>query len=298
MLKRVQHRQHAQCSWFLVFFLAHSFCAQVACNLWWDWNAGCCDSRWTDHVCWFELLSTLFPECSLPSDSVFPSSPFYRNLFQQSLLTYFCSNFKLLKFSSFSTSFFEKFLWEVSWRTQSYRSPFVLLNILGAVLSGSPAAPQGVQLTCTFICLGNKLIHFMTSSAFSMPRELQPFTFLTCSQICVIAVSNWVCIFRLMRMSLLGMLHAWHMFIVMAENSLILKTWLLFLNWTFWQIWPMLNIILNEYFTIHRVALKPDYKSHMHINTFVMLFTLCLSIMKLQVCFSVISGAKYNPGKA
>lgn len=143
--------------------------------------------------------------------------------------------------------------------------------------SEHPAVPQGVQLTCTFMCLGNKLIHFMTSSAFSMPRELKPFTFLTCSQICVIAVSNWVCIFHLMRMSLLGMIHTWHMFIVMAENSLILKTCLLFffLNWTFWQIWPMLNIILNEYFTIHHVALKPCYKSHIRTLILFWGFSVC-----------------------
>lgn len=167
--------------------------------------------------------------------------------------------------------------------------------------SEHPAVPQGVQLTCTFMCLGNKLIHFMTSSAFSMPRELKPFTFLTCSQICVIAVSNWVCIFHLMRMSLLGMIHTWHMFIVMAENSLILKTCLLFffffkLNF----LTDMAHVKHNFKWILHNspCCTKTLLQiTHTHINTFLRLFSLCLSIMKLQACFSVTSGAKYNPGK-
>jgi len=55
-------------------------------------------------MCWFELLSHSFsPKSSVLLDSIFLSSPFYKKLFQQSLLTYFWSDFKLVKFCSPST---------------------------------------------------------------------------------------------------------------------------------------------------------------------------------------------------
>lgn len=100
-------------------FVAHSSCSQVARNLWWDRNPGCWNFRWTDYVCWFELLSqSFFPESSLPLGSIFPSSPFNRKLCRQS------ADLFLVRFQAFKILFsFHKFLvmyfWDILWRTQS-----------------------------------------------------------------------------------------------------------------------------------------------------------------------------------
>lgn len=121
----------------------------------------------------------------------------------------------------------------------------------------------------------NKLIPFVTLAALAMPKGLQPFTFLTCSQICMISVSNWVCMFCLMRMRLWGMTHTWHMFILMGENYFVLKICLHFWNWIFWQIGLLWNGILNEYLTIHYVGKKPYHRTHMQIKRSLGILSVC-----------------------
>lgn len=124
-------------------------------------------------------------------------------------------------------NFFNNFCWSVSHQIVSPENSFSLFFFFKQVFDNvplrkfvkvtvvsvpfvsecslRPCCPQGLQITCLFLHTLNKLIHLVTSSASPVLRELNPFTVLACSQICVIAVSNWVCIFHLMRMRLQGM---------------------------------------------------------------------------------------------